>query len=500
MSFPKLPNTANVIRFDNSYARLPETFYTRTPPTPVSQPVMHRLNRDLCAQLGIDADALTTEQWAQVLGGNVLLPGSDPLAMAYAGHQFGHFVPRLGDGRAVLLGETVDATGQRYDIHLKGSGPTPFSRAGDGRAALGPVLREYLVSEAMHALRVPTSRALAAVGTGEVVYREDRLPGAVLTRVAHSHIRVGTFQYFAMGGDQDSLKLLADHVIGRHAPDLAEAPEPYWALLSWAIERQAQLVARWMSLGFIHGVMNTDNMAISGQTIDYGPCAFMDHYHPNTVFSAIDQRGRYAFANQPEMAQWNLARFAECLLPLGGMESDEAVERAVSLLQAFSQQIEQLWLERMMAKLGMRTEEANDLTLLRELLEIMARESVDYTLFFRLLSHLPVSPAKRAELRALCEHPAAIDNWLSLWETRLSRETQDPGELSQRLCAINPAVIPRNHQVEKALNAAIYEADFAVFESLLAVITQPFSETSDHAPYMLPPKPEERVMKTFCGT
>ncbi|SIT65753.1 Uncharacterized conserved protein YdiU, UPF0061 family [Ectothiorhodosinus mongolicus] len=500
MSFPKLPNTANVIRFDNSYARLPEAFYTRTPPTPVSQPVLHRLNRGLCEELGIDAEALTTEQWAQVLGGNVLLPGSEPLAMAYAGHQFGHFVPRLGDGRAVLLGETMDAEGQRYDIHLKGSGPTPFSRAGDGRAALGPVLREYLVSEAMHALGVPTSRALAAVGTGEVVYREERLPGAVLTRVAHSHIRVGTFQYFAMGGDQDSLKLLADHVIARHAPDLAEAPEPYWALLSWAIERQARLVAHWMSLGFIHGVMNTDNMAISGQTIDYGPCAFMDHYHPNTVFSAIDQRGRYAFANQPEMAQWNLARFAECVLPLGGMESDEAVERAVALLQAFSQQIEQLWLERMIAKLGMRTEEANDLTLLRELLEIMARESVDYTLFFRLLSHLPVSPDKRPELRALCEHPAAIDNWLSLWETRLSRETQDPDELSRRLCAINPAVIPRNHQVEKALNAAIYEADFAVFEQLLAVITQPFTETAEHASYMQPPKPEERVLNTFCGT
>src|SRR5579883_523468 len=368
---------------DNSYARLPDRFYARLSPTPVATPKLVKLNRALAAQLGLDPEALASPEGVAMLAGNALPPGAEPIALAYAGHQFGNFVPQLGDGRALLLGEVIDATGVRRDIQLKGSGPTPFSRRGDGRAALGPVLREYIVSEAMAALGIPTTRALAATITGELVMRETALPGAVLTRVASSHIRVGTFQYFAARGDTEALRHLADHVIARHYPELAESARRYHDLLSAVIARQARLVARWLLVGFIHGVMNTDNSSISGETIDYGPCAFMDHYDPAQVFSSIDELGRYAYANQPRIALWNLTRLAECLLPLFSDDKDKAVEEAQTLLTAFGEEFNLAYKSGLRAKLGLFTEREDDQALAQALLDEMAKGAADFTLTFR---------------------------------------------------------------------------------------------------------------------
>lgn len=498
------PGMSGLPGFDNSYAALPAHFHVRMPPTPVSAPRLELLNEGLCEELGIDPEALSAGQWAQVLSGNQLLPGSEPLAMAYAGHQFGHFVPQLGDGRAILLGELIDRGGQRRDIQLKGSGRTPFSRGGDGRAALAPMLREYLVSEAMHALGVPSTRALAVVSTGERVLRDVPIPGlqpgAILTRVARSHVRVGSFQYFAARGDVEALKILADHVLERHTPDLLDAREPYWMLLARILEQQAQLVARWMSIGFVHGVMNTDNMSISGETLDYGPCAFIDAYRPGAVFSAIDRGGRYAYARQPEMAQWNLARLAETLLPLLAHEPQEAVERASEMIQGFPDRIGHHWLAFMRAKLGLRMEEPGDAELIHELLEIMARESVDFTLFFRRLSDLPERAAALTEIQSLLKMPAALDAWLSDWQSRLGREPEEPAARSQRMRGINPAFIPRNHLLEKALAAATQDGDLSQVRALLDVLTHPFDERPQWASYMQPPPPGEEVHHTFCGT
>ena len=377
------------IAFDNSYARLPDRFHARLDPTPVEAPQLVRVNAALARQLGIDPDALAAPDGVAVLAGNRVPPGAEPIALAYAGHQFGHFVAQLGDGRANLLGEVIGPDGLRHDIQLKGSGPTPFSRRGDGRAALGPVLREYLISEAMAALGIPTTRALAAVTTGETVWRETRLPGAVLTRVAASHIRVGTFQYFAARGDHDGVRLLADHAIARHYPDASNAENPYRALLDGVISRQADLVAQWLLVGFIHGVMNTDNCSVSGETIDYGPCAFMDAYDPGTVFSSIDQQGRYAYANQPRMALWNLTRLAECLLPLLG-ESEDVAKHA---LEAFAPRFQARYFAGLRRKIGLLTEQEGDDNLTQELLKLMAASGADFTLTFRQLSDAAQSPA-----------------------------------------------------------------------------------------------------------
>ena len=484
-------------RFDNTYAALPERFYARLDPTPVAAPRLVRMNTALAERLGLDADALASPESMQVLAGNVLPDGATPIAAAYAGHQFGHFVPQLGDGRAILLGEVVAPDGARFDIQLKGSGRTPFSRGGDGRAAVGPVLREYIVSEAMAALGVPTTRALAAVTTGEAVRRDTMLPGAVLTRVASSHIRVGTFQYFAARSDAEAVRLLADHAIARHYPDAATAEQPYRALLDAVVARQASLVARWLLIGFIHGVMNTDNCSVSGETIDYGPCAFMDAYDPAKVFSSIDQHGRYAYGNQPRIAVWNLARLAETLLPLLADDEDKAVEVAQDVLAEFSPRFEAAYFGGLRRKIGLVTEQDGDVTLVNDLLKLMAENAADFTLTFRRLCD---AAADDGAVRALFADPAAFDSWAARWRWRLGEEAAEPAAIRDAMRAVNPAYIPRNHLVEAALNAAIERDDFGPFEQLLEVLSRPFEERAGFELYAMPPKPEERVLQTFCGT
>ena len=487
-------------RFDNTYASLPERFYARLDPTPVAAPRLVRVNAALAERLGLDPDALASPESVQALAGNQVPDGATPIASAYAGHQFGHFVPQLGDGRAILLGEVVAPDGARYDIQLKGSGRTPFSRGGDGRAALGPVLREYIVSEAMAALGVPTTRALAAVTTGEGVYRETILPGAVLTRVASSHIRVGTFQYFAARGDAEAVRLLADHAIARHYPDAAAAEHPYRALLGAVVARQASLVAHWLLIGFIHGVMNTDNCSVAGETIDYGPCAFMDAYNPATVFSSIDQHGRYAYGNQPRIAVWNLARLAETLLPLLSEDQDKAVEIAQEALAAFSPAFEAAYFGGLRRKIGLTSEQEGDITLVNDLLKAMAENEADFTLTFRRLCDAASDPSADAEVRALFTDPTAYDSWAARWRWRLDEEAADPTAIRAAMRAVNPAYIPRNHRVEAALNAAIERDDFVPFEQLLEVLARPFEERAGFEGYATPPEPEERVLQTFCGT
>jgi len=486
--------------FQNTYAALPANFFARVAPTPVAAPRLIKLNRPLALQLGLDPDRLDSPDGAEILAGKRIPDGADPIAMAYAGHQFGHFVPQLGDGRAILLGEVIDSDGVRRDIQLKGSGPTPFSRRGDGRAALGPVLREYIVSEAMAALGIPTTRSLAAVVTGESVRRETLLPGAVLTRVAASHIRVGTFQYFAARGDTEAVRRLADHVIGRHYPDAANADRPYYALLEGVIARQAELVARWLLVGFIHGVMNTDNSSISGETIDYGPCAFMDHYDPATVFSSIDEQGRYAYANQPRIALWNLTRLAECLLPLISEQQDQAIAEAQSALGDFSEKFDTAYQAGLRRKLGLFTARDEDAALAQDLLVAMSNNHADFTLTFRRLSDAAADPAADSEVRQLFEDPAAYDDWASRWRQRTGEEPQDPADRRIAMRAANPAFIARNHRVEAVIEAAVNRDDFAPFEELLAVLSEPYRDQPAFSGYADPPQPHQRVLQTFCGT
>lgn len=492
--------TSPILSFDNSYARLPEAFFAPVEPTPVEAPRLVRFNRPLAEELGLDADALE-RHGAAYFSGNVPLPGSLPLAMAYAGHQFGQFVPQLGDGRAILLGEVIDREGRRRDIQLKGAGPTPFSRRGDGRAALGPVLREYIISEAMHALGVPTTRALAAVSTGQPVYRERVLPGAVFTRVAASHVRVGTFQFFAARGDKANLRVLADHVIGRHYPELEGAEKPYLALLDAVAERQAGLIAKWLGVGFIHGVMNTDNMTISGETIDFGPCAFMDRYDPRTVYSSIDRGGRYAFGNQPMIGQWNIARLAEALLPILDDDEDKALEAANAAVARFMDRFQEHWKAVIRAKLGLgETEEEADQELIRDLLVTLYEGKADYTLAFRRLADAAESPEADAALGALLENGDALTPWFAAWRARLSREETPPAVRAAAMRRVNPAFIPRNHKVEEALAAAVDHGDFSLFEALNDVLAKPCEDQPRFAAYAEPPKPGEEITATFCGT
>jgi uncharacterized protein YdiU (UPF0061 family) len=486
--------------FQNTYAALPANFFARVAPTPVTSPRLIKLNRALALHLGLDPDRLDSPEGAEILAGQRLPEGADPIAMAYAGHQFGHFVPQLGDGRAILLGEVIDSDGVRRDIQLKGSGPTPFSRRGDGRAALGPVLREYIVSEAMAALGIPTTRSLAAVMTGENVLRETPLPGAVLTRVASSHIRVGTFQYFAARGDTEGVRRLADHVINRHYPEIANAERPYHALLEGVIARQAQLVARWLLVGFIHGVMNTDNSSVSGETIDYGPCAFMDQYDPATVFSSIDEQGRYAYANQPRIALWNLTRLAECLLPLLAGEQDKAIAEAQSALGEFAERFDGAYQAGLREKLGLFTARDGDPALAQDLLSAMAQNHADFTLTFRQLSDAALNPAGDQAVRQLFADPAAYDEWASRWRQRLDEEPQDPASRQSAMLKVNPVFIPRNHRVEAVIEAAVGRDDFAPFEELLAVLSKPYQHQPAFARYADPPEPHQRVLQTFCGT
>jgi uncharacterized protein YdiU (UPF0061 family) len=489
--------------FENTYARLPERFYVRLDPTPVAAPHLVKLNVELARNLGLDPRMLENSPGVEILAGNGVAEGAEPLALAYAGHQFGYFVAQLGDGRANLLGEVMGRDGVRYDIQLKGSGPTPFSRGGDGRAALGPVLREYIVSEAMAALGVPTTRALAAVTTGERVFRETVLPGAVLTRVAASHLRVGTFQYFAARGDNEGIRSLADYAIARHYPEAAQAKQPYRALLDGVIARQAHLVAQWMLLGFVHGVMNTDNMSISGETIDYGPCAFMEAYDPNKVFSSIDHNGRYAYSNQPHAAHWNLTRLAEALLPVLAQEAgseEAALASAQEALAAFARHFDMARDAGLRSKLGLFTEREGDMVLAEELLTRMAANRADFTLTFRRLSDAVAGPEGDPGVRTLFVDPAAYDSWAAGWRLRLEEEPVSGVARAAAMRMANPAFIPRNHIVEAAIDAAVERQDFQPFEQLLDVVSRPYQDRPDLERYSTPARPEECVAQTFCGT
>ena len=479
-------------RFDNSYARLPEAFHTRVLPTPVAEPRVVLFNRPLARSLGLDPVAFAGPDTAAFFAGNRIFPGAEPIAQAYAGHQYGNFV-RLGDGRAILLGEHVTPSGERFDIQLKGAGPTPYSRRGDGRAALGPMLREYLISEAMHALGIPTTRSLAVVNTGEPVFREETLPGAILTRVAASHIRVGTFECLAAIGDTDALRLLADHTLRRHFPDRAESEHPALGLLEAAMESQASLIAHWMRVGFVHGVMNTDNMALSGETIDYGPCAFVDAYDPAAVFSSIDRHGRYAFGQQPQIAAWNLARLAETLLPILHPDPETAVARANEALESFEARFHRHWLAAMRGKLGLFTAEPDDASLTEELLRAMHETRADYTHTFRnLRPHASPEPAPRAD--------DAFSAWHRRWTERLARQPQPLTEVIRRMNAHNPAVIPRNHQVEAALAAATAANDLAPLDRLQSALAKPYDEAGQPAALLNPPPLGTPPCRTFCGT
>jgi uncharacterized protein YdiU (UPF0061 family) len=489
--------------FENTYARLPERLYVRLNPTPVPAPRLVKVNVELARSLGLDPDALASPEGVDILAGNRVAEGAEPLAMAYAGHQFGHFVPQLGDGRANLLGEVVGSDGVRYDIQLKGSGRTPFSRGGDGRAALGPVLREYIVSEAMAKLGVPTTRALAAVTTGESVFRETILPGAVLTRVAASHLRVGTFQYFAARGDTEATRTLADYAIARHYPEAGRAKHRYRALLDGVITRQSRLVAQWMLLGFIHGVMNTDNTSISGETIDYGPCAFMEAYDPNMVFSSIDHQGRYSYSNQPHAARWNLVRLAEALLPLLEQEQgseEAAIVSAKEALAAFDPQFETARNTGMRRKLGLFEERDGDAALAEGLLKSMASNQADFTLTFRRLCDAVAGPEGDRGVRVLFADPVAYDSWAAGWRPRLEEETVPVRARAAAMQMASPAYIARNHVVEAVLDAAVERQDFQPFEELLDVVSRPYEERPDLERYATPARPEEFVRQTFCGT
>ena len=466
---------ATVFHFDNSYAQLPERFYASLPPSPVPRPRLIRLNEELARHLGLDPGQLGNESGIEILAGNRVPDGATPLAMAYAGFQFGGWVPQLGDGRAILLGEVIDVDGVRRDIQLKGAGRTPFSRMGDGRAVLGPVLREYIVSEAMAALGIPTTRSLAAVFTGEEIMRETLLPGAVLTRIAGSHVRVGTFQYFSARRDVEALRLLADYVITRHYPELKGAFEPYLALLGAVIDRQASLVADWQLVGFIHGVMNTDNMSIAGETIDYGPCAFMDDFHPETVFSSIDHMGRYAYRNQPSIAHWNLAGFAQTLLPLVSDDQEDAVAKATKVVNTFPERFQAFYAPGLRRKIGLADIREGDDELAQSLLSSMADSRADFTLTFRGLCSLNRARTQADDsVRGLFADGAAFDQWAVRWRQRLASEGRSDLERQTDMRCVNPAFIPRNHLVERVIRAAEDDGNLAPFDELVNVLAAPY--------------------------
>ncbi len=477
--------------FDNSYARLPELLYTRLNPTAVSSPRLIKFNESLAASLGLEPGALNSNEGAGIFAGNIVPEGAEPLAQAYAGHQFGHFA-MLGDGRAVLLGEQIAPDGCRFDVQLKGSGPTPYSRSGDGRAAAGPMLREYIISEAMHGLGIPTTRSLAVAATGDPVFRYTDEPGAVLTRIAASHIRVGTFQYASYRGTPQELETLAAYTLGRHYPQAGTEDGAGLTLLREVINRQASLIAKWQLVGFIHGVMNTDNMALSGETIDYGPCAFMDAYDPSTVFSSIDREGRYAYGNQPKIAGWNLARFAEALLPLLHENEEEAIERAEDAIAAYPNLYQRYWLAGMRAKLGIADEEPEDEALIEELLATMNKHHADYTNTFRALT---LGQPEGMFMFGTAEFEA----WHARWQARLGRQPEPQVSVRSLMQGSNPAVIPRNHRVEEALSAAV-DGDLSVMDRLLAVLECPYAYSAEQVEYAKLPERTNPAYRTYCGT
>ena len=475
--------------FDHSFIKLPKDFFVQQLPIEVSNPKLILLNEPLLKSLGLDKEALSLLAWGNIFSGNEIPEKAYPIAQAYAGHQFGHFT-LLGDGRAVLLGEQISPDGERFDIQFKGSGQTPYSRRGDGRASLGPMLREYIISEAMHALNIPTTRSLAVVATGDMVMRDEVLPGAILTRVAKSHIRVGTFQFASTLNDVNKLKILADYTIDRHYPACKEKANPYLAFLKAVIERQALLVSQWMHVGFIHGVMNTDNMSISGETIDYGPCAFMDRYHPETVFSSIDRQGRYAYANQAPIAQWNLARFAETLLPLIDQDTNKSIQLASQSVNGFSDQFQKAWLQGMRQKIGLLDEEPSDIDLINELLMLMQKNKADYTLTFRHLS-------SDAILKDTIFEDLSFKDWYKKWLYRIQKQKEGEGASRVMMLKHNPAVIPRNYLVEKALSLAVADQDYRLLNDFIAALQKPYE---DSKMFSEPPLVEDKSYQTFCGT
>lgn len=476
---------------ENSYSLLPEVLFTRQDPTPVRAPRLVILQHSLAVSLGLNPEYLKSEEGIAVLAGNQIPEGSAPLAQAYAGHQFGHFT-MLGDGRALLLGEQITQSGKSVDIQLKGAGRTPYSRGGDGRAAIGPMLREYVISEAMYALGIPTTRSLAVVATGEPVYRETVQPGAVLTRVADSHIRVGTFQYIAKWGTVEELRALADYTIERHFPEIREDENPYHSLLKEVVKRQAALIAKWQLVGFIHGVMNTDNMALSGESIDYGPCAFMDTYDPATVFSSIDIHGRYAYGNQPRIAEWNLKMFAETLLPLINEDKEQSAIQAQEALSSFHKLFYSSWFTGMRAKLGIFHEEQQDEAFVNELLAMMKKYGADYTNTFRAFT---LDKPEDTALYGTEEFPP----WQEKWLVRLGRQEESKAKALQLMKENNPAIIPRNHRVEEALEAGVNE-DYSVMEGLLGALSNPFAYSPEQEEYAVLPVSSSCAYRTFCGT
>jgi uncharacterized protein YdiU (UPF0061 family) len=487
--------------FEISYAKLPEAFHARVTPTSVRDPRLVKTNVGLARDLGLSPDVLASPTGVAVLAGNRAFEGIDPIATAYAGHQFGNWVPSLGDGRAIVIGEVRDREGKQRELQLKGAGPTPFSRGGDGRAAMGPVLREYVLSEAMHALGIPTTRALAMVTTGEPVLRERAEPGAILTRVSPGFVRVGSFEYFHRRGMTEHVGALVDHVIGRHYPEAAEAREPVRDLLDRVVESQAELIARWLLVGFIHGVMNTDNMSILGETIDYGPCAFLDDYEPDKVFSSIDRQGRYAYSQQPRIGLWNLTRFAETLIPLLADEEERAVDSAREALERYAPLFDRAYQEGLRRKIGLLSSSHSSRELASDLLEAMAKNRADFTLTFRRLSELRVDePEGDREVRKLFDDPAAFDAWARRWRARLREEGRDDQTRREAMRATNPLFIPRNHRVQQAIDALVNEQDSGPLEDLVQVTSRPYEEDPERAAYAAAPEPHEVVQRTFCGT
>ncbi len=502
MTNPKHNETFDInevnFNFDNSFARELEGFFVPCKASKVPEPSLLIFNQLLADELNLDARTLQTPLGAEILSGNQMPDGAFPLAQAYAGHQFGNFSPQLGDGRALLLGEIMDSQGRRQDLQLKGSGRTPFSRSGDGKAALGPVLREYLISEAMHALGIPTTRSLAAVTTGEKVFRETPLPGAVLTRVSSSHLRVGTFEFFAARGETDKVRRLADYAIARHYSEALDAENHYLSFLKSVASAQISLVAHWMSIGFIHGVMNTDNTAISGQTIDYGPCAFMDTFSPMTVFSSIDVQGRYAYGNQPPIIMWNLIRLAETLVPVIHDDENYAIELLTEEAENFESAYKDIWLTYMLPKIGLHTMKKGDFDLIQGLLNAMQEGEADFTLTFRRLSD--VIRGKHPSARKLFSNPSLYDLWERDWLSRLKQEPASSEELAAKMDKVNPIYIPRNHEVEEALSRAVDQRDLSAFENILSVVSAPFNEVPGHERYAEPGPKTSVPYQTFCGT
>tara|TARA_B100000686_G_scaffold165301_1_gene172981 strand:- start:369 stop:1904 length:1536 start_codon:yes stop_codon:yes gene_type:complete len=493
------PKHLGNLNFDNTYSRLPEIFFQEIAPKPVSDPKLVRLNTNLAKELGMDPSTVETRD-LDILAGNAAPLESKQIAMVYAGHQFGNWVPRLGDGRAVLLGEVIDTSGARRDIQLKGSGPTLFSRMGDGRASVGPVIREYLVSEGMAALQIPTTRSLAIVTTGELIARERMEPGAILTRVASSHIRVGTFQYFYGQRDDEAIRLLADYSINRHYPNAGENPNPYVEFLRSVVEKTAELISSWMLVGFIHGVMNTDNSSIAGETIDYGPCAFMDAFDANKVFSSIDTGGRYAYNQQPAIGLWNLSRFAETLLGIIDSDKEQATAKAREVLETYWQTFEEHFHFGLCQKIGLEHNEEN-LSLAFQLLDFMSETKADFTNTFRNLPKLITAPeAFNAETDNKLKLSDKFSDWSAKWTAKIAGEVKSVDEALGNMNKINPLFIPRNHQIQRVIDFAIEAEDYEPLEQIFSAVTNPFGENPQLKHLSEPPKPEEEIKQTFCGT